>query len=224
MTFWETVLKHKIDWNIANILTMFRIFLVPVILILIGIYTPLSLIIAFILFLISSVTDILDGHLARKLSLQSEFGAYWDPLADKILTLGVFTVLIFFPEYHIYWWLVLPLYLRDIGVTLIRNYFSRHEYKFTTSIIAKTKTVFQMVNLGVILAFMMITRIIAFRSGQTQSPVTEIWGSIGIQHPLLFSYIPFILTLITVILTIYSSLKYIVEYAGLIRQGKKNGK
>ena len=74
--------------NIANIITFFRLFSVPIILLMI---LEDKLQIAFWVFLFASITDTFDGLLARKLKIVTEFGKILDPIADKIL---IFSVLI----------------------------------------------------------------------------------------------------------------------------------
>ncbi len=203
-------MNTNFEWNIPNVLTILRIFLVPVIIIFIILNTATSLVIAFLLFLISAVSDILDGHIARKYSLQSDFGAYWDPLADKVLTLGLFTLFMFYPDLHIYWWLVLLLYIRDIGVTLIRNYFKKKNLIFKTTPLAKAKTVIQMVILGLLLVFIMYMRIRSENSGHPEWSLSTTRLQLFPQFSFL-DYVPLSLTVLTVIFTIVSSLGYIKD-------------
>lgn len=182
--------------------------LVPVVLVLTVLRTPLSLAWALGFFLICALTDILDGHVARKHSLQSDFGAYWDPLADKILTLGLFTVLIFHPGLRVYWWLVAMLYIRDIGVTLIRNVFKKNGWSFRTTILAKIKTVIQMVVLGLILVLILIP---AWRLPASRLDYTEAWYQLAPGYPWM-ALLPLLLTTLTVFITLLSSIEYISGY------------
>ncbi|WP_311526001.1 CDP-alcohol phosphatidyltransferase family protein, partial [uncultured Parvimonas sp.] len=73
--------------NIANKLTLFRIFLVPIFiasLLILGINNILG----FLIFVVASLTDMLDGHLARSRNLVTTFGKFMDPLADKLLVIA----------------------------------------------------------------------------------------------------------------------------------------
>ncbi len=103
--------------HIPNILTIIRIALVPVYAYLFSdASTAWS---GFILFLFMSVTDYLDGYLARKYKWVSDFGKIWDPFADKLLVYSAFFMLIimgFFPLIP-----VLLMLVREIGVTMHRN-------------------------------------------------------------------------------------------------------
>lgn len=86
----------KIDKNIPNILTMTRIILVPFFIVIL--WLPLitrgavpvfaARIISAIIFIISAITDFIDGNLARKYNLVSDFGKFMDPLADKFFVIG----------------------------------------------------------------------------------------------------------------------------------------
>ena len=88
--------EKTIDKNLPNKLTMMRIILVPVFIIVLwlpmmtgGAFTKLLAdIIASVIFIISAITDFVDGKLARKYNLVSNFGKFMDPLADKFLVIG----------------------------------------------------------------------------------------------------------------------------------------
>jgi CDP-diacylglycerol--glycerol-3-phosphate 3-phosphatidyltransferase len=71
--------------NAANMVTLSRVLLVPVIVLVYYSGFAWSQLVAALLFTIASITDWLDGYLARKLNQASEFGAFLDPVADKLL-------------------------------------------------------------------------------------------------------------------------------------------
>ena len=77
--------------NLPNKLTMMRIILVPVFVVL---YVKSFYIPAFIVFIIASVTDMLDGKIARKYNLVTNFGKIMDPLADKVLVYSAFCLFV----------------------------------------------------------------------------------------------------------------------------------
>jgi cardiolipin synthase len=95
--------------NIPNVITVFRIFLVPVVVWLI-IAGEMQL--AFIGFVLAGVSDGLDGYLAKRYGWQTELGAYLDPIADKVLLVSIYLVLGFFA--HLPVWLVIAVVTRDI--------------------------------------------------------------------------------------------------------------
>ena len=76
------------DMNLPNKLTMLRVIMIPVFLVVLlsGIVpSPLNRYIAVVIFIAASFTDYLDGHIARKYNLVTNFGKFMDPLADKLL-------------------------------------------------------------------------------------------------------------------------------------------
>ena len=79
--------------NIANKVTVLRLLLIPVFLVLYYMYGS-TYNIAAIVFVIASLTDALDGHLARSRNLVTTFGKFVDPLVDKLLTMAAFIVLV----------------------------------------------------------------------------------------------------------------------------------
>ena len=70
------------NWNVPNVLTLIRLFLVPVYIVLFSIGEKYS---ALTIFLLASFTDLLDGRIARKYNLITDFGKLMDPLADKVM-------------------------------------------------------------------------------------------------------------------------------------------
>lgn len=95
--------------HIPNIITVFRIFLVPIV---IWLMLDDRMQPAFLLFIIAGVSDGLDGYLAKRHGWQTELGAYLDPLADKALLVSIYVVLGHFS--HLPVWLVIAVVSRDI--------------------------------------------------------------------------------------------------------------
>jgi len=125
--------------NFANWITASRIFLsLPICLLLLrGDIQSRSL--AGILFLVASLTDYLDGKVARTQKITSDFGKAFDPFADKILILAVFLSFVFLKE--IQFWMFLLILIREVGVTVMRSGAIK---KFTPTLLAKSKTAVQM--------------------------------------------------------------------------------
>jgi len=130
--------------NLPNVLSMTRIALTPVFVWFV--FGNLqSQILAILIFTIAAITDSCDGYFARKNKTQTSFGAFIDPLADKVLILSAFSVFAF--QNTIGWWVVTILALRDLIVTQIRVRLIRSGAVFSTSYIAKLKTVFQFIGI-----------------------------------------------------------------------------
>lgn len=202
----------KFQWTIPNILTIFRALLSIPIILLISRDSLLNMSLALGLFLISALTDSLDGLLARKLNQTSEFGAYFDPVADKFLVWGVFTVFAFTPGLFIPFWLILFIYLRDLFVTALRSYSRRMNVKFKTSLAAKAKTLVQMVVAFTIMLYMLVTFIVRKVFSVASMNYPDIWRTILPEHFNLVIYFPVILCALTVIFTIYTAIDYYLTF------------
>ena len=143
---------------IPNILTIFRIILVPIFVFIIMSDIRHSYFIALVIFVIASITDALDGKLARKYGAISKFGLFMDPLADKALVLGAFIVFLFIPSLKdiIYPWMVVLIFSRDALVTILRLFMNRRDIVMITSKVAKLKTTFQLTSIILLLLLLSI--------------------------------------------------------------------
>ena len=134
--------------NLPNILTSLRILLIPILVAAFYLvpYESRYLLAAFI-FTVASLTDWLDGYLARKLGQQTPFGAFLDPVADKLI---VAVALVLLVQIHASPWLALPASVivgREIVVSALREWMARYSEKrsVAVSLLGKIKTVAQMV-------------------------------------------------------------------------------
>lgn len=202
----------KFQWTIPNILTIIRAVLAIPIILLISRDSLLNLSLAIALYIISALTDSIDGFLARKLNQTSEFGAFFDPMADKLLVWGVFTVFAFTPGLFIPFWLILFIYLRDFFVTALRSYSRRKNIKFKTSFVAKAKTLVQMVVAFAILVYMLVTFIMRKVNAVESVNYTDIWKTVLPADYNLVIYIPVILCALTVVFTIYTAIDYYLTF------------
>lgn len=131
------------SWNIPNALTALRLVLVPIFLWLLLVDTPASRWWALAVFMIAAYTDHLDGEIARKKGLITNFGKLADPLADKFMTLGAFVVLSIMGE--LTWWFTVIVAIREIGITILREVLRRKDIVVAASSGGKLKTVLQIV-------------------------------------------------------------------------------
>ncbi len=109
------------NWNIANVLTVLRIAMVPLFgwaLLHDGGDDTLWRWVAFALFAVAMITDKIDGDLARKHNLITDFGKIADPIADKAITGMAFIGLSIVGD--VWWWVTIVVLLREWGVTLLR--------------------------------------------------------------------------------------------------------
>ena len=136
--------------NIANVLTMLRIVLVPVFVVLFFVadaQDPWWRIGAFVVFAAAMFTDYIDGYLARRLGLVTDFGKVADPIADKALIAAAMISLSIVGE--LFWWVTVVILVREIGITVWRLF--GVDYVVAASRGGKLKTVTQTVGVGMLI-------------------------------------------------------------------------
>ncbi|MEV4867534.1 CDP-diacylglycerol--glycerol-3-phosphate 3-phosphatidyltransferase [Streptomyces syringium] len=114
-------------WNIANILTMVRLLLVPGFVLLMmhnGGYDPAWRSFAWAAFAIAMITDLFDGHLARMYNLVTDFGKIADPIADKAIMGAALICLSVLDDLP--WWVTGVILFREVGITLMRFWVIKH--------------------------------------------------------------------------------------------------
>lgn len=163
--------KHKM--NLPNRITLIRVILIPLIIIvpLLAKFSPdtnflakniiingviegtynitWSNIIVLILFVAGSITDAIDGHIARSRNLVTDFGKFLDPLADKLLVTSAMLVLL--EEGRLAAWVVAIILAREFAVTGLRSVAASKGNVIAASIYGKVKTTFQMIMIIVLL-------------------------------------------------------------------------
>lgn len=136
--------------NLPNKLTIFRIILVPFfVCALLAQNFPHHYLIAFFLFAIASYTDHLDGKLARKYHLVTNFGKFLDPLADKILVISALVCFVYLNLSNV--WFVLLIIAREFMVTSIRLVAVDSGVVIAANIWGKAKTVSQLLAILIIM-------------------------------------------------------------------------
>lgn len=135
--------------NIANLITILRLFLVPVFIY--SLKTAPETNLPLVIFTISVITDILDGFLARMLKMQTSLGGTLDPIADKVLVISAFYVLC--AMHRIPMWLFLLVIGKEVilisGIVFI--FTITHKYRISVKFLGKFNTVMQMLTLYVTL-------------------------------------------------------------------------
>lgn len=133
--------------NWPNYLSFFRVGLIPVVSILMGFQHPVgsgkfNSILGYltaIFFVISGISDVVDGYLARRMKLTSTFGKFLDPLADKLLHMAVLVMLVALGE--IPGWIVIILLFREFAVTALRAIAAGEGVILAADVWGKKKTV-----------------------------------------------------------------------------------
>ena len=139
--------------NLPNALTVLRIVLIPVMILFFYLPYEWGRTIACAVFVVASITDFLDGYFARKYNSSSRFGAFLDPVADK---LTVTTALIILLQDHntIYMMIATAIIVgRELTISALREWMAELGERTTVNVamIGKIKTVFQMTAIGFLL-------------------------------------------------------------------------
>ncbi|MGF1644826.1 MAG: CDP-diacylglycerol--glycerol-3-phosphate 3-phosphatidyltransferase [Thiotrichales bacterium] len=141
--------------NIPNLLTLLRIVMIPLIVVVYYLPWAHAGIVAAILFALAGITDWFDGYLARRLNQTSTFGAFLDPVADKLMVAAILVMVV---DHHGGIWLTLAAIIiigREITVSALREWMSEvgQRHKVAVSSIGKIKTTAQMVSLFFLLYY-----------------------------------------------------------------------
>ncbi|MCB6994442.1 CDP-diacylglycerol--glycerol-3-phosphate 3-phosphatidyltransferase [bacterium 210820-DFI.6.37] len=132
--------------NLPNKLTLLRIIAIPVfiVVLLMG-----HRYIATIIFICASITDMLDGHIARKYNLVTNFGKLMDPLADKLLVMAALVCLVELSD--VAGWMVIVILAREFAVTGLRQVAASEGIVIAAGITGKIKTITQMIAIPLLL-------------------------------------------------------------------------
>jgi CDP-diacylglycerol---glycerol-3-phosphate 3-phosphatidyltransferase len=131
--------------DIPNLLTFARILTLPLVLVFIDNYSRIWSLTAALVFIAGSLTDLLDGYLARRMGRESVLGAFLDPLADKLFVLGTLVYLV--AHGRVEEWLVVVLMSRELAITVLRSLAASYGLVIAAQRGGKTKTAFQTVGI-----------------------------------------------------------------------------
>ena len=184
--------------NLPNKLTMFRIFMVPVFLVLLCVPLPIGdtalRLITAAVFAVTSLTDMIDGKIARKYNLITDFGKFMDPLADKFLVMAAMLGILVKFDYlrPVFVWAAVIVIFREFAVTSLRLVCAQKAGQVIAAAwLGKVKTTTQMI---CILAILLEPVILPFK------PFTE-WH--------LLSYITIA---VMSVMTVWSGADYMKSY------------
>ncbi len=192
--------------NLPNRLTILRIILVPFCMFFIaftGMNDTAARLIALVLFSVTSLTDMLDGKIARKYNLITDFGKFLDPVADKLLVIGSYlAILVRYRADDVFsmvmFWCLFVIFFRELAVTSLRMIVA-DKVVIAADIFGKIKTVSQMVCVIVVLI----------------EPV--IFSLIGVECHLIASYVT---VLFSALMTLLSGINYFKAYWPYINPNK----
>lgn len=176
--------------NLPNKLTLFRVVLIPffVAILMTNLMGDKSRWIALVIFVVASLTDLLDGKIARKYNLVTTFGKFADPLADKLLVVSAMICLVELGDLDA--WIAVIIVAREFIISGFRIIAAEKNVVIAASYWGKFKTTFQMIMIIMLLA--------------------------GIGHPT-WHTASTVVTYIALILTVVSLIDYIVKNKGVMK-------
>ncbi len=170
--------------NLPNKLTIARMCMVPLFMIALMMNTDVSRIVATVIFALASLTDMLDGQIARKYNMVTNFGKLMDPLADKVLTAAAMICLVELGDLAA--WIAVLIIFREYLITGLRSVAASENIVVAANIWGKVKTVCQMFALMLLMLKPQIMTLCGVNIG--------LW-----------------LMYVAVILTVYSGLDYVLK-------------
>jgi CDP-diacylglycerol--glycerol-3-phosphate 3-phosphatidyltransferase len=189
------------NWNLPNALTTLRILVVPFFgwaLLVDGGQSILWRCVAYLLFAAAMVTDKVDGDLARKHNLVTNFGKIADPIADKALTGMAFVGLSLIGE--LWWWVTVVVLVREWGITLLRLWVIRHEV-MAAGAGGKLKTLLQTFALGLLILPLRL--------------LPGAWATVG----LVLWWVAVVLMAAAVAVTVVTGVDYVLKALSARREG-----
>ena len=173
--------------NAPNILTLFRILLVPLLVVVLLTKFEGKEFVGLGVFLLAAVTDLLDGLIARRFGMVTRLGKLLDPAADKILTGAAFISLVEMGVAPA--WMVVVIVARELAVSTLRSFAAAEHVVIAASVAGKVKTVVQVVAISLL--------IIYEKLGELQVLATfSLWAAL--------------------VVTVYSGVEYFIRHGRLI--------
>ena len=197
--------------NLPNKLTVLRLILVPFFVAALFVPIPHHMLIALLIFAAASFTDHLDGRIARKYNLVTDFGKFLDPVADKVLVISA--LVSFVPLGHAELWAVLVIIAREFMVTSVRLVAADSGKVIAANSWGKFKTISQLVAILVILILQYIQELISLG-------IVPSFSVGAADSGLFFALIGHSLILISVFFTVLSGGIYLKQNWHLIKTAK----
>lgn len=193
--------------NLPNKLTMLRVFLIPFFLLFVYLDFPFHYLLSLIVFTAASITDALDGKIARQRNLVTNFGKFLDPLADKVLVLAALSVFVELPQIRVGAIPLIIISAREFMVSGLRLLAADSGVVVAAGIWGKLKTAFTMVAIITALTWLSARYDLSIPFPSVMVNIVDIW------------LIPALIWISTV-LTIVSGAIYLKGYWHLIDSDK----
>ena len=198
--------------NLPNKLTVLRIILTPIFMLTLVWNFPFHYGVSLIIFIAASITDLLDGKIARKRGLVTDFGKFLDPLADKMLTTAAFLGFIALDIGYGAVWIAFIVLFREFAVSSIRLIASTSGGKvIAANIWGKLKTVFQMIAIIFALTAKQFFEILA---------MFNVNAEVLALFELILGVLTSVLLWVSAILCIISGVIYIIDNKDFVKQTK----
>ncbi len=179
----------RLPRHLPNLLSLFRILLVPLLVVVLLTKFDGREFVGLGVFLLASLTDLLDGWVARRFRLETKLGKLLDPAADKILTAAAFISLVELNPGVVPAWMVVTIISRELAVSALRSFAAAEHVVIGASFAGKVKTIVQVIAISLVIIYNQL-------------------GEFGHLAP--------ISLWVSLVVTVYSGGEYFVRYAGLI--------
>lgn len=189
--------------NLANKLTLARIFMVPVFIGFLILNNAFGYICSLLIFILAAITDWYDGKIARDKNMVSTLGKFADPLADKMLVSAAFISFVGIPALHIPAWIVVLIICRDFAVNGLRLVAGSVGVVIHASGGGKIKTVLQM---GTVIAILLLLCLKGYM------------GYMSDWLRLIIEWLPLSLMLIVAGITTITGIEYLIKHKGVFSE------
>jgi CDP-diacylglycerol---glycerol-3-phosphate 3-phosphatidyltransferase len=203
--------------NLANKLTLSRMFLVPLLIYFMYVDNLWARIIALVIFIAASLTDAYDGVIARKHKSVTTLGIFLDPLADKLLISAALISFVGLKELHIPSWMVVLIISREYVITGLRSIGAMKNIVIPANKAGKFKTSSQIISIIIIFIILIINSALWEYKGIRGEALLEQAGWKYILGRIL-EELPFVLMFINTVLALVSGLGYIKHHKSLLRE------
>ncbi len=195
--------------NLPNKLTLLRIFMVPFFVAAMLIEFPFHYFVALLLFVVASITDLVDGKIARKYNLITNFGKFADPLADKILVTAAMICLL--QQGLCDGVLIIIVLFREFCISAIRLVAASEGKVVAANIWGKVKTVTQMIALITILALQFGIEVLSISAFGVPADIIALCGTIVFWVGEILLWISTIFTIISGVIYVWDNRKFIAD-------------
>lgn len=200
--------------TLPNKLTLARVVMVPVFMALLSFPSIVTVGIAYVVFVVATITDYYDGKIARERNLITNFGKLLDPVADKVLIAAAFVMLMRLDQLIIPGWTVVVILAREFLVTGARSLAASEGTVIGANIWGKTKAVAQMIYVYVFLFFVFVELVLSvYAPGLLDGRLLPVY-----RHVL--SIASLWAMVFVALLTVYSGVKFATANPGVFRMGQ----